>query len=261
MQRRCMQRRRRAFPTDLTDAHSAAIAGLVPQVLPGGRPRRTVPREIVTAILHLLRGGQASHLLPHDLPPWRTVCDDLRRWQARRVGEAEGQPCAVHRRAATRTAAVGAAAAAMGDRAQPRLAHHQPPPCLGLRTAHRRSQNPHAPPHRMTPTSQTRSEGAVESSILSRGVARASPSSAARRERDTGGGGAARRGAAARSPVVPAQTSAATETVVPEFAVTCRIAKLSEARVSSMSPRRSRWALWSKYPGARIAARVSASFR
>jgi transposase len=82
-----MRRRRRAYPTDLTDAQWAAIAELVPEARPGGRPRRTSPREIVNAILYMLRGGQAWRLLPHDFPPWQTVYYYLRRWQAEGVWE------------------------------------------------------------------------------------------------------------------------------------------------------------------------------
>ena len=57
-----MRRRRRAYPTDLTDAQWAAIAELVPAARPGGRPRRASPREIGNAILYMLRGGQAWRL-------------------------------------------------------------------------------------------------------------------------------------------------------------------------------------------------------
>jgi transposase len=80
-----MRRRRRAYPTDLTDVQWAAIAELVPQARRGGRPRRTSPPEVVNAILYMLRGGQAWRLLPHDFPPWQTVYSYLRRWQAEGV--------------------------------------------------------------------------------------------------------------------------------------------------------------------------------
>lgn len=80
-------RRRRSYPTDLTDAQWAAIAELVPEARPGGRPRATSSRELVNAILYALRGGQAWRLLPHDFPPWQTVYYDLRRWQAEGVRE------------------------------------------------------------------------------------------------------------------------------------------------------------------------------
>mgnify|MGYP002735753972 CR=1 FL=1 len=72
---------RRTYPTDLTDAQWAAIAPVIPDARPGGRPRTTDKREIVGAILYLLRAGCAWRLLPHDFPPWQTVYYYLRRWE------------------------------------------------------------------------------------------------------------------------------------------------------------------------------------
>jgi putative transposase len=54
-----VRRRRRAYPTDLTDAQWAAIAELVPEARPGGRRRQASSRERINAILHMPRGGQA----------------------------------------------------------------------------------------------------------------------------------------------------------------------------------------------------------
>ena len=81
------RRLRRRYPTDLTDGQWTAIAELVPDASPGGRPRRATSRELVDAILYMLRGGQAWRLLPHDFPPWQTVYYDLRRWQGEGVWE------------------------------------------------------------------------------------------------------------------------------------------------------------------------------
>lgn len=75
------KRRRRAYPTDLTDSQWAVIAPIIPDARPGGRPRKADKREIVEAILHFLRAGCAWRLLPHDFPPWSTVCYHLRRWE------------------------------------------------------------------------------------------------------------------------------------------------------------------------------------
>ena len=75
------KRRRRAYPTDLTDSQWALIAPMIPDATPGGRPRRAHKREIVEAILYLLRAGCAWRLLPHDFPPWQTVYYYLRRWE------------------------------------------------------------------------------------------------------------------------------------------------------------------------------------
>src|SRR6056297_1371674 len=48
--------RRRPYPSDLTDLQWSAIASMIPDATPGGRPRKVAKREIVAAILHLLRG-------------------------------------------------------------------------------------------------------------------------------------------------------------------------------------------------------------
>ena len=51
----------------------------MPEARPGGRPRRASSRELINAILYVLRGGIAWRLLPHDFPPWQTVYYYLRR--------------------------------------------------------------------------------------------------------------------------------------------------------------------------------------
>ncbi len=61
------------YLTDLSDAEWGSIASLFPAPATHGRPRLHSPREIFNAILYLLRSGCAWRLLPHDLPPWKTV--------------------------------------------------------------------------------------------------------------------------------------------------------------------------------------------
>ena len=76
-----MPARRRRYPTDLTDAQWAILEPLVPAVKPGGRPARHARREIVDAMLYVLRGGISWRALPHEYPPWQTVYDYFRRWR------------------------------------------------------------------------------------------------------------------------------------------------------------------------------------
>jgi putative transposase len=75
------RRKRCAYPSDLTNGQWAVIEPMIPDAAPGGRPRRAPKREIVEAVLYLLRAGCSWRLLPHDFPPWQTVCHYLRRWQ------------------------------------------------------------------------------------------------------------------------------------------------------------------------------------
>jgi putative transposase len=72
---------RPAYPTDLTDAQWALIAALVPAAKPGGRPRSAEMREVVDAIVYVLRNGITWRALPHDFPPWKTVYHYFRAWR------------------------------------------------------------------------------------------------------------------------------------------------------------------------------------
>lgn len=72
---------RRAYPTDLTDAQWAILEPLVPPPKPGGRPPKHARRELVNAMLYVLRSGEAWRLLPHEFPPWQTVYHYFRLWR------------------------------------------------------------------------------------------------------------------------------------------------------------------------------------
>jgi putative transposase len=75
---------RTLYDTDLTDTEWEQLAPLVPAAKPGGRPPKHSRREILNAIFYAVRGGCAWKLLPHDLPPWRTVYHYF--WSWRRTG-------------------------------------------------------------------------------------------------------------------------------------------------------------------------------
>jgi transposase len=70
-------KRRKPYPSDLTDNQWAVLEPLIPDAKPGGLPRKAGKRRIVEAILYQLRAGSAWRLLPHDFPPSRrstTIC-------------------------------------------------------------------------------------------------------------------------------------------------------------------------------------------
>lgn len=73
--------KRKRYPTDLTDREWAILEPLVPAVKPGGRPAAHARREILNAILYVLRGGNSWRMVPHDLPPWQTAYYYFRRWR------------------------------------------------------------------------------------------------------------------------------------------------------------------------------------
>ena len=72
---------RKPYPSDLTDAEWRILEPLVPAPAPNGRPADYDRREIVNAILYLLRSGCAWRLLPHDLPDWHLVYHYFARWR------------------------------------------------------------------------------------------------------------------------------------------------------------------------------------
>ena len=80
---------RRIYPSDLTDAQWACLAPLLPESNPDGwgRPRTASYREILNAILYVLRSGCAWRLLPHDFPHWKTVYTYFRLWRIQGLWE------------------------------------------------------------------------------------------------------------------------------------------------------------------------------
>ena len=71
---------RRAYATDLTDAEWVLIEPYV-RTSGYGRPPLHSKRELLNAIFYQLRAGSAWQLLPHDLPPWRTVYKQFEAWR------------------------------------------------------------------------------------------------------------------------------------------------------------------------------------
>lgn len=74
------ERTRSRYPTDLTDAEWEYLEPHMPDRRARGRPREHPVREILDAILYIVRGGCSWRLLPHDFPPWSTVYYWFRRW-------------------------------------------------------------------------------------------------------------------------------------------------------------------------------------
>ncbi len=73
--------KRRVYPSDLTDAEWSVLEPLIPAAKSGGRPAEHPRREIVNAVLYVLRTGCQWRALPHDLPPWKTVYTFFRNWR------------------------------------------------------------------------------------------------------------------------------------------------------------------------------------
>src|SRR3954462_1909022 len=78
---------RRGYPSDLTDAQWALIEGLLPEPSTDGRREKHPRREIVNAILYVVRSGCPWRYLPAGLPPWQTVYWYFVRWEDAGVTE------------------------------------------------------------------------------------------------------------------------------------------------------------------------------
>lgn len=67
------------YPSDVTDEQWALIEPLIP-VYPGGRPRKTDPRDVLDAILYLVKTDCQWRYLPKDFPPKSTVWRYFDEW-------------------------------------------------------------------------------------------------------------------------------------------------------------------------------------
>jgi putative transposase len=68
------------YPSDVSDEQWALIEPLIP-VYPGGRPRTTSTRDVLDAILYMLRTGCQWRYLPTDFPPRSTVWRYFDEWR------------------------------------------------------------------------------------------------------------------------------------------------------------------------------------
>jgi transposase len=75
-----MDEKRKTYPTDVNDKEWVRLEALIPPVKTGGRPAKYTRRELVNAMVYVLRTGASWRMLPHDLPPWQSVYGYFRRW-------------------------------------------------------------------------------------------------------------------------------------------------------------------------------------
>lgn len=68
------------YPSDVTNAQWALIEPHIP-VYPGGRPRKTDTRDVLDAVLYILRTGCQRRYLPVDFPPKSTVWRYFDEWR------------------------------------------------------------------------------------------------------------------------------------------------------------------------------------
>ena len=68
-----------SFETDLTDGQWEYLQPMLPKPKKLGRPP-TDRREVINAILYMLKGGIPWRLLPQNFPPWKTVYHVFHAW-------------------------------------------------------------------------------------------------------------------------------------------------------------------------------------
>jgi transposase len=76
------------YPSDLSDAEWVVVEPLLPAPTAhprGGRPEKHARRDIVNAILYVVRTGCAWRQLPVDFPPWETVYWYFTRWEQQKL--------------------------------------------------------------------------------------------------------------------------------------------------------------------------------
>jgi len=81
---------RKPYPTDLTDSEWGLVAPFVASKWvkgKNGREPRVDKREVVNAIMYVLRSGCAWRMLPHDFPQWDIVYWYFKQWETSGVVE------------------------------------------------------------------------------------------------------------------------------------------------------------------------------
>jgi putative transposase len=71
---------RKPYPTDLTEEQWLLVEPFLPDAKPGGRPRKANLREVLNALLYLVRAGCQWRMIPHEFPPWKTCYNYFRVW-------------------------------------------------------------------------------------------------------------------------------------------------------------------------------------
>ena len=74
----------RVYPSDVTDKQWKFLEPLIPAAKTGGRPRAVSERQMVNAILYIVRGGCAWRMLPKEYGSWETIYGHF--WRFRRDG-------------------------------------------------------------------------------------------------------------------------------------------------------------------------------
>ena len=79
---------RKAYPSDVSDEEWTFIAPYLRLMKEDAPQREHSLREVFNGARWLVRAGAAWRMMPHDLPPWYTVYQQMQRWITAGVFEA-----------------------------------------------------------------------------------------------------------------------------------------------------------------------------
>jgi putative transposase len=69
------------YPSDPSDAEWELLEHHLPAPKRRGRPTLHSPRDVLDAVLYVLKSGCQWRMLPRDFPPWKTVFHYFRAWR------------------------------------------------------------------------------------------------------------------------------------------------------------------------------------
>lgn len=75
-----MEKPTSSYPSDLSDAQWAVLVTIIGVKSGAGRPLKHDLRQIINAILYVVRTGIQWRALPHDFPKWSTIYYHFRKW-------------------------------------------------------------------------------------------------------------------------------------------------------------------------------------
>jgi transposase len=77
-----MSNTRTPYPTDVSDDEWAFVAPYLTLLPTDAGQRRHDRREVVNGVRYIVKTGAHWRMLPHDLPPWPVVYQQMRRWMS-----------------------------------------------------------------------------------------------------------------------------------------------------------------------------------
>src|SRR5689334_1410328 len=73
---------RQPYPSDVSDDEGSVVAPYLTLVSETASQRRHSLREVFNSVRYIVKTGAHWRMLPHDLPPWPLVYQQMRRWMA-----------------------------------------------------------------------------------------------------------------------------------------------------------------------------------